>query len=96
LIFDRQNKKASDNEKSNDIINIASKHLEPNLMEELYYCGSQVIYIGVILAVLALIAIVFISLVQYGRPFNVMYEFFIAFGIDQVKSVLVQPVVSLK
>lgn len=62
-------------------------------MEELYYCGSQVIYIGVILAVLALIAIVFISLVQYGRPFNVCYESLIAFGLDQVKSILVQPVV---
>jgi len=96
IILNRQNKKARGYEKSSDIINIASKHLEPSLMEELYYCGSQVIYIGVILTVLALIAIVFISLTQYGRPFNILYEFFIAFGIDQVKSILIQPVVRFR
>jgi len=89
----RKNKEAQEKEKSKDIINIASSHQEPELVEEIYYCGSQLVYMGVIFCVLALIMITIIYLEKYGRLYVILIEFFLSLAFDQVKALIAQPMV---
>ena len=63
-------------------------------MDEVYYCGSQMVYIGVFVVVGLLIIITCIYLSAYGRPRGVVIEFFLGLVLDQAKALAAQPLVN--
>ncbi len=89
----RRNKASNEEEKSKDIIHIASRQTEPDLLDEMYYCGSQLIYIGVFVAVIAMIIVLLLYTCSYGRPKKAAIEFIIALVFDQAKAFVAQPIV---
>ncbi len=64
-------------------------------MDEVYYCGTQVTFMGVFVAVIFFIIVTMLYAVNYGRPIVVCIEYFLALGFDQLKAVVAQPLVGL-
>lgn len=56
-------------------------------------CWGELLFIGSYLFILAAFVIGITFAYQNGRPYTIMVEFFIAWGIDQVKSIPIQLVI---
>lgn len=50
-------------------------------------CFAEMAFIGSYIFVICAIVVGFSYAIQFGRPINLVVEFFICWGIDQAKSV---------